>query len=178
MPGEIGPSPDWMQQAIKKVRGENPDVANTSIQPAGPISQPYLSHANASATANPFTGSIYYDPASYEKMSPDIRENALTHELMHSRQIGDQSYLARLMTFGKNFFTSPEPYYERPNEMGAFQAERDRSLSHHLDVPEPTTGRTDITLPSPRSRNFRYTMKDTISEMPKYTKKLINKEVK
>jgi hypothetical protein len=148
----VGPSSDWMQQVIKKVRGENPDMAGTSIQPAGPISQTVM--GNASGFANPLTGNIYYDPNAYQGMSPDIRENALTHELMHSRQINNQSYLDRLMNAGRNFFTPPEPYYERPNEMGAFQAERDRSLSHHLDTPDPITGRTDIQLTRPRKKSI------------------------
>lgn len=173
MPGEIGPSPDWMQQAIRKVRGENPDMARTSIQPGGFISGPAMHGLNASGLTNPFTGNIYYDPSSYERMQPNERENALTHELMHSRQITDQSYLARLMNLGKQFFTSPEPYYERPNEMQAFQSERNRSLNLGLDMPDPVTGKRDIQLPSSTKR---FGQKEMYPEVKRFDKELIRRK--
>jgi hypothetical protein len=148
----IAPSSSWMEEAIRKVRGENPDVANTSIEPAGMISGPILKGLGASGITNPLTGSIYYDPAAYQGMNPGLRENSLTHEMTHSRQIGNQSYLDRLMTFGKSLLPSSTPYLERPNEMGAFQSERDRSLRLGLDTPDPVSGARDIQLNKPRKK--------------------------
>lgn len=148
----IGPSDDFMTGAIKKVRGENPNMAGTSIEPAGWLGNQILSGLGASGVTNPMTGSIIYDPAAYQQMSPDLRENSLTHELAHAKQIQDMSYWNRLSNLFSSFLTPPEPYNERPNEMGAFQAERDRSLSRGLNLPDPVTGRTDIQLPSPKRR--------------------------
>ena len=140
--------PDYTK-AIRKVKQENPDVADVSIEPSGFLSKFLSSGANASAS--PWTGNITYNPNMMNRMSPDEAENIFTHELTHSRQIKNTPYLQRFLNVGKSllpgFAGGEEEYYQRPRELEAFQAEKDRTARMNLrNIPDPMTGRKDIEL--------------------------------
>ena len=143
--------PDYLK-AIKKVKQEMPDQAATSVEPSGFLGR-FMSRG-ANASTNPFTGSVNYNPDVMQRLSPDEMENTFAHELTHSRQIQAKPWLQRFTDVGKSMLPGflgggEEEYYQRPREMEAFQAERDRTASHNLrGMPSPTTGQNDIDLPS------------------------------
>jgi hypothetical protein len=138
--------PDY-EKSIKKVRAENPDVAETKIAPAGFFAR-LLAPKNARAIASPYTGNITYFPERIERegFNPDQIENMFTHELQHTRQTRALNPLQRLMNVGRQML-GEEEYIRRPRELEAFQAEKDRSRRLGLNVPEPYTGARDIQLP-------------------------------
>jgi hypothetical protein len=144
------PGPDY-PAAIKKVRAENPDVADVDIQPSGFLSK-FLSRG-ANASASPWTGNVDYNPEVMNNLSQDEAENTFTHELQHARQTRAQPYLTRAGNVMKSllpgFLGGEEEYYERPREMEAYQSERNRTGRLNLrDMRDPMTGRSDINLPS------------------------------
>lgn len=143
--------PDY-NKVIKKVKQEMPDQAATSVEPSGFLGR-FLSRG-ANASTNPFTGSVSFNPDMMDKMSPDEMENTFTHELTHSRQVQDTPFLSRFGNVAKSMLPGflgggDEEYYQRPRELEAFQAEKNRTLSHNLrDMPDPMNARRDINLPS------------------------------
>jgi hypothetical protein len=144
--------PDY-KAAIKKVREEQPDVAQIPIEPAGFLGR-ILGGRNEAVT-NPFTGSVSYNPANMEKLSPEQTENIFAHELTHSRQVQNTPYFSRLTNVMRSMIPGQdESYYQRPREMEAFQTERDRNLRYGYSQPDPITQARDIELPpvSPRRK--------------------------
>jgi len=143
--------PDYIK-AIKKVKKEMPDQAATGVEPSGFLGK-FLSRG-ANASTNPFTGNVSYNPDMMQRMSPDETENTFAHELTHSRQIQAKPYLNRFTDVMKSMVPrfmggGDEEYYQRPREMEAFQAERDRTSRMGLrGMPDPTTGARDINLSS------------------------------
>jgi len=138
------------EESLGNVRSEMPDVSNVPVQPYGFLGKAFMS--GSQAFTNPLTGSVYYNPERIQQGNPNDTENMLTHELTHSRQVLGQPFSQRLMGVARSLLPAGDSYQERPNEMAAFQAERDRTLSHHLDMPDPMTMRTDITLPVSKRR--------------------------
>lgn len=142
--------PDYEKQ-IKKVRAENPDVADVAIKPAGFMAK-LFANKSARAIANPFTGNVTYFPERMASMSEPEQENVFHHELQHSRQARASSPLQKLMAIGKNVLGMEEEYSRRPRELEAFQAEKDRSRRLGLNLPDPYTGARDIQLPPMSAR--------------------------
>lgn len=137
--------------AIKKVRGEQPDQADTSIEPAGFFGR--LLGGKADASASPWTGAVTYNEPNMDKLSQPQAENVIAHELTHSRQIQNTPYLGRLANVVKSMIPGlDESYYQRPREMEAYQTERDRNMRLGQNLPDPASGATDIQLPPPSSR--------------------------
>ena len=139
---------DVMQGAFTKVRGEYPDVKPVTLTPSDSLLTKWMLPRNAQAVTNPFTGNIMYDPNMMQGLNQDEIENTLAHELTHSRQAQQDSWVKTAM----QMFMPQEEYNMRPNEMQAFQTERDRALSHHLTTPSPQSGAMDIPLPNPNKR--------------------------
>lgn len=129
-----------------------PDVSNVSIEPAGFFGK--LLGGQAIATTSPWTGNVTYNPDIMSKLRPEEVENTLTHELTHSRQILGTPAWQRPINVIKSLLPGfDEPYYQRPREMEAWQAERDRSMRLGLrDMTDPQTGGQDIELPPPSRR--------------------------
>jgi hypothetical protein len=159
--------PDYSAN-IKKIKQEMPDVSDVDVQPAGPIAR-FFSKAGSRATANPFTGNVTYYPQQMEAegLSPEAINNVFTHELTHSRQIQNTPLLQRFANVGRSllpgFLGGDESYYERPREMEAYQAERDRTARLGLrNIPDPMTGARDIELPSPVNLSKRQAMFDRL----------------
>jgi len=142
--------PDY-NKVIKKVKQEMPDQAATSVEPSGFLGK-FLSRG-ANASTSPWTGNVSFNPEMMDKMSPDEMENTFTHELTHSRQIQEKPWMNRFLDVGKSMLPGflgggDESYYQRPRELEAFQAEKDRTLSHNIrNMPDPMNARRDIELP-------------------------------
>lgn len=141
--------PDY-QKSIKKIQKENPDVANVKVKPGNWFDR-MMTGSSVRATASPWTGNVTYFPERMQKegMSDDQIDNTFHHELQHSRQTLGMNPMQRLMSVGRSML-GQEPYGERPRELEAFQAERDRSARLGLRVPSPYTGARDIQLPAER----------------------------
>lgn len=114
------------------------------------------------ATTNPFTGNISYDPTLMGAMGQDELENTLAHEFTHTRQQqAEPWYKVAQRMFMPHPNMVPQGatgqfdtnYYWNPDEMEAYQTERDRASRLKQNVPDPVYGSTDIPLPSMKSRN-------------------------
>lgn len=163
-----------MQRAYIKVSKEMPDVKPVTVRPR---QSSFLTNLfmpkGAYAVTNPFTGNITYNPDMFEGQTQDDIEQTLAHELTHTRQmqntpwyghlaeVGDQMLQNVKSMWGGNEDRVPEgissssplnnPYYWRPREMEAFQAEKDRAA--RMKIPyyvDPILGTRDINLPAPR----------------------------
>lgn len=145
--------PDY-SKSITKVKKEMPDVADVDVQPAGFLGS-LFNRSGVRASASPWTGNVTYNPNEMGRLSPDEQENVFAHELTHSRQIRNTPYLQRFMNVGRSllpgFLGGDEEYTQRPREMEAYQAERDRTSRLGLrNIPDPVSGARDIELlPNP-----------------------------
>lgn len=138
-----------------------PDVNPVTVSPSNSsLLSRIMMPRNTFATTNPFTGNISYNPEAMQGQSQQMIENTLAHELTHSRQAQQTPwYKTALGLFTPDEkppvgnYSNPEPYYWRPNEMEAFQAERNRArLQKQPGIPDPVYGSRDIQLPSPRRK--------------------------
>jgi len=151
--------PDYIK-SIQRVRQEQPDQARTPIEPTGWLGK--LFGGKATATASPWSGDISYNSDNMNNLSQDQSDNIFTHELTHSRQIQNTPYLERFTNALKSIIPGmDEDYHNRPREMEAYQAERDRSSRLALpNMADPVTGRRDIELPPISRRNKVMSMFD------------------
>ena len=156
---------DSMQQAYQKVSGEMPGVKKVSVSPSGgSILSKMFMPRGAYAVTNPFTGNITYNPDVMAGLSRDEMENVLAHEMTHVKQTQNTPWWKTAMEIPASLFgidekvpegadsTHNDPYYWRPREMEAFQAERDRA--ERLKLPyfrDPISGMGDIDLRAPVS---------------------------
>lgn len=137
---------DKFQRSIDKVKSEYPDVADVSVKPGNWLEEK-LAGKKAWASASPWTGNVTYFPERMGNMSDPEAENVFAHELTHSRQTRAMSPMQRLIAVGRSML-GEEPYHERPRELEAFQAMKDRSRAQGYNLPDPYTGATDIQLPA------------------------------
>jgi len=136
-----------MQQGIDIARKEMPDMA--PVKSYGFFSR--MLSPNAMGYASP-GNSIYLNPRMNEGQTPQEIADTLTHEQEHIKQ---QKY-SPTMELLKRMFIPQGPYEQRPEELAAFQAEKDRrwrmnrmqtaspSISGSWYVPQ------DINLPAPK----------------------------
>lgn len=142
-----------LAKSIAKIRKEMPDQANTPIEPQGFFGRMFT-NPQARATASPWTGNVSYNPEAMSQLTPDQADNVFTHELTHSRQVQQMPYLQRLMGVGRAMIPGMEEnYWQRPRELEAYQAEKDRSTRLGLpNMEDPISGARDIELPAPSQR--------------------------
>lgn len=144
-----------MQQGIDIARKENPNMA--PVEPYGFFSR--MLQPKAMAYASP-GNSIYMNPDQNQGQSPQDIADTLTHEQEHIKQQQSSGY-GPTMTLLRSMFSGPSvPYGQRPNEMAAFQAEKNRryamgrtqtpiaSFQHPTESYVPQQG--DINLPVER----------------------------
>lgn len=154
-----------MQRAYQKVSGEMPDVKPVSVTPR---QSSFLTNLfmprGAYAVTNPFTGNITYNPDMMVGQSPVDMEQTLAHELTHTRQTQNQPWYK---TIAEMFMPDEKvpagipassslnnPYYWRPREMEAFQAENDRTRKLGLPIySDPVLGTRDIMLPPEKKKS-------------------------
>ena len=154
-----------MQRAYAKVSAEMPDVKKVSVTPSTSLLGRFFMPRGAMAVTNPFTGNVMYNPDAMQGQNQDDLEQTIAHELTHTRQMMSEPWTTKAMDIVKSLNPwgdekVPEgiqkgsildnPYYWRPREMEAFQAERDRA--QRMKIPwyrDPVLGTGDIMLPSP-----------------------------
>lgn len=152
-----------VQAARAKVLGEMPDVRqDVSVSPTNQFMDRILGIPRGTvATTNPFTGNVSYDPTLLGGMGQDELENTLTHEFTHTRQQqAEPWYKVAQKMFLPHPNYVPEGakgpydnnYYWNPEEMQAYQAERDRASRLKQNVSDPVYGSMDIPLPSMKTR--------------------------
>ena len=108
-----------INEGIEIARKEMPNMA--PVQPYGFFSRLAGSGANAYVTGGK---NIYMNSRAMEGQSPQDVADVLTHEQEHVKQKSSHS---PAVNFLKSIFRMPqEPYHRRPEEMAAYQAEKDR----------------------------------------------------
>lgn len=155
-----------MQRAYSKVSKEMPNVKKISVSPSNSsLLTKVFTPRGANAVSNPFTGNMTYNPAMINDMgySQFDKEQILAHEMTHTAQTQDMPWYKKLgdmwgQQAGEMVHnTVPQgirpdsvlnnPYYWRPHELEAYQAERDRAT--RLKQPnyvDPILGTRDIQL--------------------------------
>jgi hypothetical protein len=109
-----------IKQAIDIARGEDPSLANVSMY--GPISRMLL--PNAQGYTSPGKN-IYLNPNQLQGMNSQDIADTILHEQQHVKQMRERGGNA-LTELYKEARGSKEPYNQRPDEMAAFQFEKDR----------------------------------------------------
>ena len=141
-----------MEEGIRIARQEMPNMA--PVQPYGFFSR--LLQPKVMGYVSP-GNNIYLNPATNVGQTPQEIADTLTHEQEHIKQQKESGYgpTARVLM---SMFGRSEPYYQRPNELAAFQAEKLRrsrmgrtqtaipSISGNWYVPR------DINLPNPKPK--------------------------
>ena len=140
-----------MLEGIRIAKAENPNLA--PVESYGPISRMFRSNAQAYASPG---RTIYLNPDQSAGLSPQDIADTLVHEQTHINQMNDRNY-STLREFYSPLFrgTVNTAYAQRPDEMEAFQAEKDRRIRMGRSpaaVPSFTTGNfyvpSDIHLPN------------------------------
>jgi hypothetical protein len=155
------PVDEQVQAAYKKVLGENPNMQPVTVSPRSGLFG-WLTPSMSDATTNPLTGNVTYNPTLMADKTQAQKEQAIAHELSHARDVQNRSLGERLMSLNPfravgqtpAGFSRDDPhnnnYMWDPEEMKAFQAERDRANLLRLpNQPDPVTGAQDIHLMRP-----------------------------
>lgn len=120
-----------MQQGIDIAKKEMPDMA--PVQPYGFFSR--LLQPKAYGYVSP-GNTIYMNPATNQGQSSQEIADTLTHEQEHVKQ---NRSTGPTMNFLKSLLSPRESYARRPDEMGAFQAEKERRYKmNRPQVPVPS----------------------------------------
>jgi hypothetical protein len=151
--GEDTMSPE-MEQGTAIARREMPRMA--PVEPYGLASR-MLGPRGALGYTSP-GGNIYMNPATSQGQSPQEIADTLTHEQEHVNQQKNSPY-GPTMKFLMDALSSNEPYHRQPEEMAAFQAEKQRRSNMgrmQSPIPSFSTGEfytpQDINLPLPKAR--------------------------
>jgi hypothetical protein len=147
-----------MQRAYSKVSKEMPHVKKISVTPStsGTLSKIFTPRG-ANAVSNPWSGNMIYNPDMMGDMGQFDKEQVIAHEMVHTGQMQDMPWYKKIGEMLFNRGNVPEgipatsnlnnPYYWRPHELEAYQAERDRAT--RLKIPnyvDPITGGRDYSL--------------------------------
>lgn len=153
-----------MQQAFSQAQKEMPDVASVKLSSSSPSDFGSIMPANADAYTNPFTGNVSYNPEIMRQRTPDDAVGTMAHELTHSRQAQQTPWYQAAYNLLKPDVQVPagipkgdvldKPYLWRPNELEAFQTERNRQMNQ-ADPRDPVYGTRDINLPLSGLKNAR-----------------------
>lgn len=155
-----------MQRAYQKVAGEMPGVKPITISPSSAsLATKIFTPRGANAVSNPFTGNMTYNPNMINEMGYNDfdKEQIIAHEMTHTAQTQDMPWYKKLgdiwsQQMGETLHnTVPKeipqnsvlnnPYYWRPHEQEAYQAERDRAARLHTpNYVDPILGTRDIPL--------------------------------
>jgi hypothetical protein len=142
-----------MQQGIDMARKEMPDMA--PVEPYGFFSR--LLQPKALGYASP-GNTIYMNSQANQGQSAQDVADTLTHEQEHIKQNRASGY-GPTMNFLSQMFKRPMQYSQRPDEMAAFQAEKNRRSRmgrQQTAVPSFETGEfrvpQDINLPLDRPK--------------------------
>lgn len=148
--GSDSMTPD-MQQGINIAKRENPNLGE--VQPYGILSR--LLQPNAQGYTGP-NRTIYLNPKTMAADRPQEVADTLLHEQTHVNQMKERGHgtIGEILSTIYNGLKNNEPYAQRPDEIQAFQAERERrARMGRMQSAEPsfTTGEMivpqDIMLP-------------------------------
>ncbi len=141
-----------MEEGIRIARKEIPNLA--PVKPYGPVSRFLMPSSLGYVSPG---SSIYLNSKTNQGQTPQDIADTLIHEQEHVNQQKTSGYGPTIELLRR--FVKPDlPYYQRPDEMAAFQAEKERrfrmnrpqaalpSFSGSWYVPQ------DIDLPSPQKR--------------------------
>lgn len=122
---ELSPS---ALEAIRIAKQEAPDLDTNSIKPYGLLSR--LMQPNAQAYASPGQN-IYLNQM---EASPEEIASTILHEQEHVRQMKQRGtgFLSELY---HEAFGDREPYNRRPDEMAAYEVEKQRALKKGYQQP-------------------------------------------
>lgn len=141
-----------VQQGIDIARKEMPNMA--PVKPYGMLSR--LVQPNALAYASP-GNNIYLNTRANLGQSPQDIADTLTHEQTHVNQAQENG--GTFSNIMKLIMGDRLPYHQRPNEMAAFQAEKERRSRmgrEQTPVPSFSTGQfyipRDVNLPLERKK--------------------------
>lgn len=115
--------PANVQEAMKILQAEEPDFDPSIVGPktgfpgVGMMQVP----PGAQAAATPF-GNIRYDPAALEGQQPEDVADTLLHEYTHVKQMQPRGVVGQIL----QMVSERLPYGQRPDEIEAWQAERNR----------------------------------------------------
>lgn len=150
-----------MQQGISIARREIPNMA--PVQPYGFFSR--LLQPKAQAYASPGR-TLYLNPNQMQGLSPQDVADTILHEQEHVNQMNQRGYGAGRELLNQMFGGGPTlPYGQRPDEMAAFQAEKNRRYAMgrpQTPIPSFTNpGQyiippSDINLPNPNKFQPKY----------------------
>jgi hypothetical protein len=123
--GVADPSlPNNVQEAMRLLQAEEPGFDPSIVGPktALPLVGTFQVPPGAQAAATPF-GNIRYDPTQLEGQSAQDVADTLLHEYTHVKQMKPRGVIGQIlqMVTEKNL-----PYGQRPDEIEAWQAERQR----------------------------------------------------
>lgn len=141
--------PQNVSQAAQLLSKEEPDFDPSSVRKAGMIRR--MLHPGAQAEAG-LMGGIYVNPANTEGLDPQDMADTLLHEQTHVRQGKGRGLMKELY---QRMMQNQGWYGQRPDELEAFQAERDRraKMGRPGAIGTPFFEQVD---PDPTSyRNFR-----------------------
>lgn len=113
--------PASVEEGRRLLAAEAPDITTTPVEPYGLISKILM--RNAEAYVSPL-GTIYANQDVLKDRSPQDAADTLLHELTHVRQARSRSPIERIL----EYFNQRGPYGQRPDEIEAYQAEKDRRV--------------------------------------------------
>lgn len=173
MPSDKPDAALMMELAKRQLQAEMPkETAAATVEPMTAWDRMLFLGRPASVYAftSPFNH-VKYDPDLMKQNSQTANTDILAHELTHVRQNQRTPVLSQLWDLIAGPLTEPDvPYGQRPEELEAFQTERDRALAQHRvpDLPFPSfsgqrTLDSDIELQTKAQRNKpkpTYTVKE------------------
>lgn len=113
------------QQGIDIARKENPNMA--PVEPYGFFSR--LMQPKAQGYVVPGGNTIRVNPNQLQGQSPQEVADMLTHEQTHIQQNKDSPYGPTMQLLRSMLMPQNLPYGQRPDEMEAFQNEKNRAYS-------------------------------------------------
>lgn len=109
-----------MESGINIARSENPNTA--PIEPYGLLSRMLLPNAQGYTSPG---GTIYLNPTMMQGQSRQDVADTIVHEQQHVNQMKERGYSPSRELLNE-FMDLGTPYYQRPDELAAYQAEKDR----------------------------------------------------
>lgn len=117
-------NPANVQEGIRILEAEEPGFTASLVAPKStlPLLGTLQVPAGAQAATTPF-GNIRYDPAALKGLSAQDVADTLLHEYTHVKQNRPRGVIGQILSQYQN---SGLPYGQRPDELEAWQAERQR----------------------------------------------------
>ncbi len=117
---------DNVAASAQRLRSEMPnEVDQADIAPMSWLDR-LMSPSGAQAITTPFSGKVRYNPTNLEGQNPHDLDQMLAHELTHVNQAHREDNRPFMTRALEGLGSMTLPYEDRPAEIEAFQAERNR----------------------------------------------------